>query len=222
MAKIDVLAEQTAFLLEKQKELFSVFSQGFKELNDLIIVEKEKAEAAKIGPALESFQEVQTLLDEQEKEIIGQGEQDIEFLEEQLKAIEQVRNLSDEKQAEELTGMMLEADKDLSETKQFKADVEEEGREAQDGFRSMIDDITSVLQEDGITELVALLEAHKLAAQQEKACEDEECDDDSEDGCESSACGLCSGCGPDIFKGLEVERESGDDSEPKKTDPEKE
>jgi len=221
MAKIDVLAEQTAFLLEKQKELFSVFSKGFKELNDLLTVEKEKAEAAKIGPALESFQQVQMLLDEQEKEIIDQGEQDIEFLEEQLKAIEQVRNLSDEKQAEELTGMMLEADKELSDTARFKADVEEEGREAQDGFRSMIDDITSVLQEEGITELAALLEAHKLAAQQEKACEDEECDDDCEEGCEPSSCESCSGCGPDIFKGLEVESKSDKDSEPKKTDTEK-
>ncbi|MCK4500724.1 hypothetical protein KAU11_09500 [Candidatus Babeliales bacterium] len=217
MAKIDVLAEQTAFLLEKQKELFSVFSRGFKELNDLLVVEKEKAEVAKIGPALESFQQVQTLLDEQEKEIIDQGEQDIEFLEEQIKAIEQVKNLSDEKQAEELTGMMLEADKELSETKQFKADVEEEGREAQDGFRSMIDDITSVLQEEGITELAALLEAHKLAAQQEQACEDEECDEKT---CEPSA--SCSGSGSDIFKGLEVEQEPDDDSEPEKTGNEKE
>ena len=106
--------------------------------------------------------------------------------------------------------MMLESDQELVDTKQFKVDVEQEAEEAQGSFSVMIEDIESVLFEDGIIELERLLEAHAEA--EKKACEQachedcQGCSSELKEDCEKecrSSCASCPGC--NIFEGLEEE-----------------
>lgn len=224
MAKIDIIAEQTEFLLERQKEVQAFFKGEFQSLFSAVEAEQKKAEQVNAGPELNSFQNVLNMLHQQEEETIEMLGEDISFLEEQLGAIKKIQELPDEGHKDELTNMLLqpenEEDKtELVETNQFKADVEAECAEAKDGFGKMIAEIKDVLLEEGVKELEVLLEAH-AAAQAEEAeegeegeglgccggttscggtCSDDECDE--EEGCDESACASCPGC--NIFQGVE-------------------
>lgn len=204
MAKIDILSEQTEFLLEKQKEVLEVFKSEFASLYELLEAEQAKAEQSKSGEELMSFQKVFTLLSNHEKESVTDLEEDVEFLKEQVAAINKIKQLEDEKQADELVGMMLEEGYELEESKSFKADVEQEAEEAKEGFRSMIKDIKATLVEEGVGDLEKLLEAHKAACEDAECkaqeCADEECKDEE---CCGSSCHTCPGC--NIFEGLESE-----------------
>jgi len=196
MSKMDILAEQTEFLLQKQKEVQECFESELKSLRDFIEVEQEKAEAKtdvsedKSEDEVKSFKNVSKMIEDYEKECIEVFDQDVEFLTEQMAAIEQISKMEDEKAAEELTGMLLEDGYEMEETGKFKEDVEEETEAAKEGFIGMVEDVKATLVEAGVKELEMLLQAHKADREEDP------------EGCESS-CGkeegssCCPGC--DIF-----------------------
>jgi len=206
MAKIDIVAEQTEFLLKKQSEVLNCFKDGFGSLKEFLKAEQEKAEKVNAGPELQSFQNVYALIEEEEKESVGQISEDVEFLKEQIAAIKEIQKMEDEEQANQITEMMLEGGHELMETEKFKKDVEAESNEAQESFKSMVEDVKAVFEEDGIKELEMLLQAHvEERRQDEKAMEkiSREAEEDEEEGkCEAS-CSSCKGC--DIFEGVREE-----------------
>jgi len=211
MSRIETLAEQTEFLLEKQKEVLAFFKSEFELLYEMLGTEQEKAEAVKAGAELASFQNVRSMLEVHEQQSIKDLEEDVAFLKEQFSAIKQVKEIPDEHQQDELIDMMLEKGQELAETNRFKADIEGEAEQAKSGFHSMIDDIKIVLCEDGIKELEMILEAHAASQDEKEEVEDDECC-----GSEISDCSCCTGCvGKNIFEGFEVEIE--DDETKKKT-----
>ena len=208
MDKINTIAEQTEYLIEKQKEVLHSFQENFKGLNALLKESQEKAEQAKSGPELESFQNVFSILSEQEEIFAAQFEEDITFLNEQLGAIKEIQNISDPERKKELTEELLEKDYEPVETARFKADVEQEAEEAKVGFEKMVADLKASYEEEGIAGLEAFLVA------QAEACR-AECEEDCEEDCKDSECcggtepdckSQCSGCsGSNIFEGLEIE-----------------
>lgn len=216
MNKIDILAEQTKFLCEKQQEVLLFFKEQFGLLKKEVETQNSRAELEKSGEKLASFQKVSALLESQEGESIKELEEDVEFINEQYKAIEQVQKMDDPKQVEELTSMMLEEGHELTDTKTFKTEVEEESAEVMTNYKMMIDDIKSVLVDEGVQELESLLEAHaesrareeqvaQSLSEEDESCEDEPCKDEprKDESCAPSSCASCSGC--NIFEGLEVE-----------------
>lgn len=202
MTKIDALAEQTSFLLEKQQEVQEFFKHEFKSLYDLLGAEQEKSEKANAGEELTSFQNVASMLSAYEKDSIDTLDQDIEFLSEQLVAINQIAQVEDEEKSEELIKMLLDDGYELTDTNRFKADVEQEAEQAKSSFKAMIDDVKATLLEEGIGELELLLEAHKAEMEQQENEEEKDANGIEESDCGSS-CHSCSGC--NIFEELEVE-----------------
>jgi hypothetical protein len=190
MEKIDILLEQTEFLLDRQRDVRNFFKENFNSLRELLAVEREKAERAKAVKELTAFQNVYSLIEQQEEEIVKYSDQDISFLEEQCEAIKQIQKTEDPEKRKELADMLLEKDHDLTETKKFKVEVEQESDEAKRNFNLMLDDVKASLLEDGILALEAALEEHMAAKNK----------NDQDDCCQSS-CGSCDGC--DIFEGLD-------------------
>lgn len=225
MNKVDILIEQTSYLLEKQKETLAFFKGVCASVNKTIQADQEKAERAHATAELESFSHVRELLDEQEEEATEQLENDINFLEEQLGALKQVQNEKNPESAEEIAGLMLDEKSELPDTKQFKADVAAEAEEVQQSFKEIMDDISGVLKEDGIKELELLLEAQATAQEEEEGEEEEDeegccgcCSDEEDEECDEEECGSscgrsCGGC--NIFKGLDVEVEEEEKPAPK-------
>jgi len=198
MTKVDIITEQTQFLLEKQQEVFTYGTGEFKSVYDLLETEKKKAEQVNAGPELASFQNVISIVAEQEKELlIAPFEEEISFLKEQLSLLEQIKLIDDEQKREELIGMILEEDTELEETVQFKVDVEQEAEEIKNEFRMLLQEIKEALLEEGIKELETFLEAARAER------DDEEPDEETSE-CGPS-CNSCQGC--NIFKGLEIERD---------------
>jgi hypothetical protein len=202
MTKIDALAEQTSFLLKKQQEVQEFFKKEFKSLYDLLGAEQEKSEKANSGEELTSFQNVLTMLSTYEKDSIDTLDQDIEFLSEQLVAINQIAQVEDEEKSEELIKMLLDDGYELTDTNRFKADVEQEAEQAKSSFKAMVDDVKATLLEEGIGELELLLEAHKAEMERQE----NEKEENGENGVEESACGSschsCSGC--NLFEEFEL------------------
>lgn len=195
MAQVDKIAEQTRLLLDEQKLVLKLFKDEFSNLSDLISNELSEAEKTNDGSLLESCQHVKSLIDDLDKEIVNQIEEDVVFLEEQCVSLEKIKELPDKSQADEIASMMLEDGTELPDIEEFKENVKEESEAARESFMAMMDDMKAVLEEDGIAELEALLEAHAMAAKEsagdEDVCDEEECSDDSSS---------CSGC--DVFAGL--------------------
>lgn len=223
MNKIDILAEQTKFLFEKQQEVLAYFKEQFGALKKEVEAEQAKAEQVRAAEKVSSFQNVVQLLDSQEGESIKELEEDVAFVGEQYKAIEQIKQMDDPAQVEELTSMMLEEGHELTQTEAFKSEVEQEANEAMTNYRMMMDDIKAVLLEEGVEELESLLEAHAEArtreqeaaqeAHEDEGCQDESCKDESckDQSCSPSSCSTCPGC--NIFEGLEAKLE--DPKDPK-------
>ena len=199
MAKIDELVEQTSFLLDKQKETKEFFENSLALFLDLFGSEQDKAEGLKKVELLECFQRVRLLLEKLDGKALEQLEEDIVFLEEQLGAIKQIQNMPDEKKVAQLGSLLIEDDSKVTDTKVFKKTIEQEAEQAQQEFQVMIDDIKSVLLEDGVQELEILLEAH-LSTEENRSEEEEE-----EDLC-SDCSSACSGGGCNIFKDFEIEK----------------
>jgi hypothetical protein len=200
MEKIKVIAEQTEFLLGKQKEVLGFFQEQYDSLKTLLESELEEAEKTKAGPELTSFQNVATMLSQQQDELVAQFEEDISFLQEQYNAIQQIMAVEDEQKRAELTDMLVDKDHKILETEQFKTDVTGEAEESKKNFSLMIEDIKATLVEDGVKELEALLEAHM---NEQASGEESEC---STDECSAEECSACEGCeGVNIFEGLEEE-----------------
>ena len=205
MEQINLLVQETDFLLGKQKEVKDFFQKEYVVIYDLLTKEQEKAEQVKKAEAVASCQRIRDLLKEQENDVVKELDDDIEFLQEQLKALTQVKDLGDSEKAKELSKLILDEEKPVTDFETFQKEVEEEMVEAQKSFSSMIEDISAAIQEGGITELEAFLEA-QLA--EDDHDDDEECDDDCsscDDDC-SSCCG-----GTDIFEGLEEKSDDEDD-----------
>jgi hypothetical protein len=194
MSQIEVIQDQTKFLLETYEKMLAFYKKEFESLYAEIEAEQEKAEKVSAGKELVSFQNVFSILSLYEKETVGQAQEDVEFLKEQLGVIDQIAQIEDKEKAQELTQMLLEEGDELPETAQFKVDAEQDCLEAQEGFSLMINDIKEALIEDGIIELERMLEAHREEIDQESGS-DEECD--------KSSCSSCSGC--NLFEGLELE-----------------
>jgi tRNA nucleotidyltransferase/poly(A) polymerase len=199
MSKIEVIAEQTAFLLEKQKALLDMFKKGFGSLYGELEIAQKKAEQVKAGSDLISFQNVFALLAEYEKELVDNLEEDMKFVEEQHTAVTKIAEIKDEKVAEELIELMLEDGYEVEDSNAFKIEIEEEVEGAKEEFAEMHADILEVLNSSGIKELEEMLRAYKESRKVEEECEDDE------DECCGGSCHSCPGC--NVFDGLEIEEE---------------
>lgn len=196
--RIERLENQTKYLIEKQKELLTSSEEIFKSLINII---DEKIKTLKEDEG-KDLQDVKVYIVEHNKKSNAQLKDDIEFLNEQLEAITQIKALDDEAKMEELLNMMLSKDQQLEEMDAFKKRLDEDVASCKKELEFMHEDIKGAIDEGKIRELKLMIEAVK--DQQSK--EDEDGD---------SCSGCCSGCssedscgedeGVDIFDAVKDE-----------------
>jgi|SaaInlLV_10m_DNA_2_1039722.scaffolds.fasta_scaffold00006_96 hypothetical protein len=207
MSRIDQLCEQTEFLLQKQQEILNMYGYEFEKFSQLLDDEIAKAEQVNDGEKLEHLQNIYSKAEAREEDLKSEVAEDIVFLEEQLDALNQVKALEDEKKQEELVTLMLEEQEagELSDTQEFKAAVEEEAKEANQEFKSLIEDLNSALVEGRIDEIESFLE--------DQLEDSDENEDEESCGSSCSGCGEKEMCGREIFEGLEEKEDFDKDNE---------
>ena len=122
--KLNILIEQTSFLLEKQQGLLGQINDTFKSLISII---DEKLNSIDKEDGEQKFQDLRDINSNilgHKKRIIDEISDDIKFLKEQLSAVEKIKSIEDNDKAEELLNMIVDKDEKLQEMGKFKEEVE--------------------------------------------------------------------------------------------------
>jgi hypothetical protein len=182
MSKLDTLIEQTSFLIAKQNEAVQDCLTLFADL--LATVDKRIKLVDAKAPEAESLTEVRELLAEQAEQIKEGSQEDIDFLAEQLKTLQQIKTVNDPAKAQELLKMLLDDDVEIKDTAVFKKEVTEESAISRQNLVVMLNDIKDAIQEGNAQDVAVYLESILNDADGE----DEDGDDD-DDTCEDECCG---------------------------------
>lgn len=180
MSKLEILLEQSAFLLEKQKEAQKECASIFADF--LAMVDK-KAKNVSDPEDARGLEKIHELIVEQAKKFDEETQEDVDFLVEQTAMLENVRKISDKEKAKEVMDLMIDEDEELLSTEELKRNVIEEGELSKENLLNMIEDIKEALNEGSIKEVELLLETFV----QDQEDLDEECDEDDED-CDCDDC----------------------------------
>lgn len=191
--RINVVFDQTKFLVEKQKELLETVEKTYTELLDLI---SSKIEAEGDSDILNDLTAINKNILEHYEHLRLDIKEDIAFLAEQLKAITKINDMKDRAKAEELLSMIVNKEDELVETSEFKKQVEDDLLSSTRELKTMHADLMNALNEGKVKELRLMLEA----------VEEHDKDLDAKEGesCESEACSTCSGCDVNSDNGIDI------------------
>lgn len=217
MSRLQTIIEQTSFLLESQKEALAECGSMFEDL--LKAVKARIAEypmGSADGAALER---VAQLIEAQSARLNEDATIDIEFLTEQVDALNKIALLNNPAQAQELLNMIVDENAEVVDTETFKQEVQAESETSKQSLMLMVSDIKDAVNEGSAEEVAEYLESILAMDDEEgldeNCCDDEECEDEdcgmdeeggcgSEGGCgcssegeEADGCGGCNGCGSD-------------------------
>jgi hypothetical protein len=186
VSKLETLIEQTSFLLGKQEEAKRECADIFSEFISVIDKRTQSSHCAEDARSLEKIHD---LITKQAKRFDEETQEDIAFLSEQLKMLEQVTTISDKEKAQEIMNMIVDEDEEILDTDTFKHNVLEEGALSKQNLLTMIEDIKEALNEGSVKEVELLLESFALEQNDlteeddEDSCECEECDEYENDKC---------------------------------------
>ena len=197
MSILQKLTEQTVFLLEKQKEANKDCIVIFSGLLDVI---KSKLQQPKIDATERTaLEQIHALLSEQSETIKEEAQVDIDFLTEQLQALNQVKTVEakDPVKAKELLAMLVDENEEVKETEAFKKEVIDEAKASKENLMTMVTDIKEAITEGNAEEVAQYLESILSSEGDDSCCDDEECDDEACGETEKADCGDCKGCSDD-------------------------
>jgi hypothetical protein len=216
VSKLETLIEQTTFLIEKQEEAKKDCARIF---SDFIATVDKKAQSCKNAEEISSFKKIHALTAEQAKRCDDETQEDIDFLSEQLKMLQQARTITDKEKAKEIIDMIVDEDEEILDTEEFKRTILEEGALSKQNLITMVNDITDALNEGSTKEVELLLENILLDQEEsgegddEDSCECGGCDEqDDEDSCCSQS-GKGHGCCGKQAKGADIFAEFSDYAE---------
>lgn len=215
--RLDQVDEQTAILLEQQLEARDYCNNLFSEV--LSLVDQKVQGTDEESENYKNLQRIHVLISEQFSKFSDEVGSDIEFLEDQLKAIKQIRQIEDQQKAQEVLSSLLEEDEQLLETDEFKKNLEEDADLSKRNFIAIINDIKNFLEEGNLQDLELVLSAmagegeevsHQFSDEEEDFEEEFASQGPSKSEC-ASCCSECpeseKGCGVDIFSKI-IEEES--------------
>lgn len=199
MVKLNTLIEQTSFLIDKQKDAMQDCIEMFNDL--LSTVDAQMKKAPKNSELAENLTQVSDLIGEQLKLIKEDAQGDIDFLKEQLEALQSIKAVDDPKKAKALLEAIIDEDEEIKDTAVFKKEVTEESVASRQGLATMINDIKDAIKEGNAKEVVLYLESILSADNEGSEDEDDVKDlifgldeEDDEEEAEDSCCKSCSGC----------------------------
>ena len=201
MSRLEMLLEQTEYLLNKQLLAKEHCSGAFADL--LALMEEKIAQGLKGGQKVESLERVHDMLSGQAQKLMDDTQEDVEFLQEQIKALRGIRKMENAAKAQEALNHLIDPSEEIIETEEFIAGIDEEMAMSQEGFGFVISDIKDALLEGDIATVEAMLTT--MATNDDLSIDlgDEEDEDDEEEdgccgsgGCSTGGCGSCpTGCG---------------------------
>jgi len=190
------LKEQTAFLLEKQEELFQFCNEKFENLISYLEEKIAEKEDSGEGDLLDKYQKIDLVLQKQSKNVLEEIETDVLFLKEQLEAITEVQSNDDPVKRDELAAAIMESE-ELLETEEFKEDVLQEVEDSKKGFEAVAADIMAALEEENLDEVLVYLQEMESSQEashedlDEEGCQEEDCGSCEKKSCKSSCCKCC-------------------------------
>ncbi len=179
------VAEQTAFLLEKNKEAQERSNGMFTELLSVIDTKIEAAQKAGKKAEIEKLESVADFLINKQEEFDAEVQDDIDYLEAQLKEINTTLSLSDPAAEDTLYKTLMDGEELLS-NEAFKTQLSAEAEESFAGFKAILEDIREALEEERLDEVLSWIdrmsdEDTDLWSDDEDEEEDDEYEDDQDD-----------------------------------------
>ena len=188
MSTLNKIAEQTIFLLDKHKEARAYCGDLFDELKDKVEEKRVAVDAIDDAKIAQKVTKIADFIDVTQKEYYEVMDEDISFLEEQLKAIDSVLETGNPAKMDEFAQLLLDGT-ELSETDAFKKEVEEEAADSMASFSAMIEDLQHALAENNIDDVLNYLQ--QLADDSNDDADSPEDDTQEDSGC----CGGLRDCG---------------------------
>lgn len=186
-SNLDILSDQTSFLLEKHKESKENYLKLFDGFLSLIEHEINAKEDVGTEEEVKKLQQVSTIVDGHLQQFKQAVDEDITFLEEQNAGIIEAKKQCNPEQENKLFEMLMDG-KQLSDTEEFKRFVMQEAKSSFDSFASIMDDLSAVFKEGDIDGLLLYLESMAVAegdlSEQEKCTGQDDC--------------ACEGCNSEI------------------------
>lgn len=132
---------------------------------------------------IEVLGKVHDVLAGQAQKLADETADDIAFLAEQLKALQQVNDVKDPAKSQELLNMLIDEDEEISDTEVFKKGVSEEAHESKASLQAMVQDVKDALDEGNFEDVQLLLEAllDEEDSFDDDDADEEEGDEDEED-----------------------------------------
>lgn len=195
VSKLEKVIEQTTFLLEKQRQAHQECQAVFEELLSYI---NKKMEAIQDEEEVETLENIHDVLANQAEQLTEDAREDISFLTDHLKALKQIKDVSDPVKAEELLNALIDEQEELLETTDFMDEVSRESENAKQQLLAMVADLKNALDEGNTKEVELYLESLFNENENDFDISDDEDDEDFDDEDEEDAdgCGDCSGgCG---------------------------
>lgn len=197
---LDVLLEQTSFLLEKHKES----KEGYLKLFDdfLSVINREIEVKKKDGndDEVKKLGYVSKIVDGHLQQFKQAVDEDIKFLEEQHAGIVEAKKKCDLDQEKQLLDLLMDG-KQISDTEAFKRSVMQEATNSFESFSSIIADLNEVFKEGDIDELLLYLES-MLSSEDESG--------QQKDSCTGTENCLCEDCNTEItleFESFDIPEE---------------
>ncbi|MCK4264975.1 hypothetical protein KAW80_01300 [Candidatus Babeliales bacterium] len=191
-ADLEKLIGQTSFLLEKQKASKEYCGKQFAELIGLIDSKAKNLDVANDKATVDKLTEISEIIGKHLINFEEEVEQDISFLEDQLKAIQEIKDHHDPESAAKLITVLMDG-QTILDTKVFKDQIEEEAKASQESFSTVINDLKSAINEDGVDELLVYLKELEEEDRKEKAEEQFEVSFDPEEEAEEKKESCCKG-----------------------------
>ena len=170
---LDVLLEQTSFLLEKHKESKEGYLKLFDDFLSVINREIEVKKNAGNEDEAKKLDHVSKIVDGHLQQFKQAVDEDIQFLEEQHAGILEAKKQCDLGQEKQLFDLLMDG-KQLSDAEEFKRSVTQEATNSFESFSSIMADLNEVFKEGDIDELLLYLESmvtsEDESSQQEASC----------------------------------------------------
>jgi hypothetical protein len=155
VANIEVLLEQTEFLLVKQIEAKDKCTEMIKGI--VLFIEKEMENGAENPEKKEALKKIHLLLNDFIQKITDVSDSDISFLKEQNKVLKDIGKIEDPNKASEVLNLIVDPSEKFVETNQFKKSILDDMKACEVELTNIFDDIKAAIKEDNLMEIEYML-----------------------------------------------------------------
>ena len=155
VANVEVLLEQTEFLLEKQIEAKDKCTEMIKDI--VSFIKKEIENTTENAEKKEALKKIHSLLNDFIQKITDVSDSDISFLREQNKVLKDIGKIEDPNKASEVLNLIVDPKEKFVETNQFKKNILDDMKACEVELTNIFDDIKAAIKENNLMEIEYML-----------------------------------------------------------------